>query len=307
MSSRKKQTICWDTFNFLIHKSLQLPDFKLSESEFRFIKTRFKSPRFPFLPSEILNDGKFIQSCVYVIISTKFNFFFFFSAEPVGKPYTLQGQISNKVTCIKDTISASTKLFLIGHSIGCYMILHMLKQLDSNRVLKCFQLFPTVERMALSPKGQTTTPMLRYFRWAAWPIVALPYFFIPDFVKRRILEWFFQDPTICPSAITGTMRLINPTSVCQSFNLAHEEMNTVLEADYELIREFASKLFWYYGAKDHWCPVEYYQDMKNRFPQMDIVLCKEGFEHAFVLKASKPMADLTWQWAENLLSWLCGK
>jgi predicted alpha/beta hydrolase family esterase len=74
----------------------------------------------------------------------------------------LEGQIRHKLTFIRDYLPKDVKLILIGHSIGCYMILKLLDDLESHQVLRCFMLFPTIERMAESPKGQVATPLLKY-------------------------------------------------------------------------------------------------------------------------------------------------
>lgn len=73
---------------------------------------------------------------------------------------TLDGQIKHKLTFINKFVPKDVKLIFIGHSIGCYMILKLLDELDSHHVLRCFMLFPTIERMAESPKGEIATPML---------------------------------------------------------------------------------------------------------------------------------------------------
>jgi hypothetical protein len=48
------------------------------------------------------------------------------------------------------------------------MILKLLDDLESHQVLRCFMLFPTIERMAESPKGQVATPLLKYLRCTIW-------------------------------------------------------------------------------------------------------------------------------------------
>jgi len=58
-----------------------------------------------------------------------------------------------------------------------------------------------------------------------------------------------------------------------------------------LVRKHIDKTRYYYGATDHWCPKQHYYDMKERFPDHDkIELCSDGFRHAFIIDASRPMA-----------------
>lgn len=62
------------------------------------------------------------------------------------------------------------------------------------------------------------------------------------------------------------------------------------------------QLIFYYGADDHWCPLQYYRDMKQDFPQGDLRLCERGFRHAFVLDAGTHVAHLVVQWVAALLT-----
>ncbi len=77
------------------------------------------------------------------------------------------------------------------------------------------------------------------------------------------------------------------------------EMKEVVQMDVDTVNNHLSKLLFYYGTSDGWCPVDYYYDTKARFPNGDIRLCKHGIEHAFVLESSELMADLVWNWMKE--------
>ena len=77
------------------------------------------------------------------------------------------------------------------------------------------------------------------------------------------------------------------------------EMKEVIDMDEDNIRQHLPKLLFYYGAKDGWCPVDFYYDAKALFPEGDIRLCKRGIDHAFVLESSELMADLVWNWMKE--------
>lgn len=65
-----------------------------------------------------------------------------------------------------------------------------------------------------------------------------------------------------------------------------------------------TQLIFYYGATDHWCPVQFYQDMKQDFPHADLRLCERGFRHAFVLDAGSQVAHMVVQWLpQDLTAW----
>lgn len=56
------------------------------------------------------------------------------------------------------------------------------------------------------------------------------------------------------------------------------------------------QLIFYYGAADHWCPLQYYHDIKQDFPEGDFRLCENGFRHAFVLDAGREVAKMVTEW-----------
>ena len=68
--------------------------------------------------------------------------------------YDLEQQVEHKKQVLRREIKKEEQrgvvvdLVLVGHSIGCYMILEALKDATIlNRVKHCILLFPTVERM----------------------------------------------------------------------------------------------------------------------------------------------------------------
>ena len=78
---------------------------------------------------------------------------------------TLTGQIDHKLSFLRDHVPEGVKVVLVGHSIGCYMILSLLRALPRARVPLALMLMPTIERMAESPQGRKVAPLLRHARW----------------------------------------------------------------------------------------------------------------------------------------------
>uniref|UniRef100_A0A8C6P4K6 Lipid droplet-associated hydrolase n=1 Tax=Nothobranchius furzeri TaxID=105023 RepID=A0A8C6P4K6_NOTFU len=168
------------------------------------------------------------------------------------------------------------ELVLVGHSIGCYMILEMLKRNPELKVLKAILLFPTIERMAQSPQGKVMTPVLCQMRYLAYlPVFLLS--LLPGAVQALLVRLVLTD-FIPPAA--------------NSMYLGGQEMRKVLERDNLTIEKNLDKLIFYYGAADHWCPVTYFHDIRRDFPQGDFQLCDKGFRHAFVLDAGQEVAQM---------------
>ncbi len=75
--------------------------------------------------------------------------------------YTLNGQIQHKIDFLRERVPESAELTLIGHSIGCKMILEAMRANDNAgseepkvNIKAGYLLFPTIEWMIESPAGK---------------------------------------------------------------------------------------------------------------------------------------------------------
>ncbi|XP_077167754.1 lipid droplet-associated hydrolase [Paroedura picta] len=216
--------------------------------------------------------------------------------------FGLSGQTEHKLNFLRKNVPRDMKLVLIGHSIGCYIALEMMKQAPELEVLRCVMLFPTIEHMAQSPQGKIMTPFLCQLRYIVYmPIYLLT--LLPEMIKSTLVRFFlrglkFQDEHL----ITASLALANMNCIANVMYLASQEMRIVVERDRRTIRQHLKKLTFYYGATDPWCPVRYYEEMKAEFPEGDIRLCEKGIRHAFVLGASKEVAAMITEWVQDDLA-----
>ncbi|XP_026166552.1 lipid droplet-associated hydrolase isoform X1 [Mastacembelus armatus] len=221
-----------------------------------------------------------------------------------GDVFGLNGQVEHKLAFLRKHVPRETSLVLVGHSIGCYIILEMMKRDPDLKVLKAIMLFPTIERMAQSPQGKVMTPMLCHMRYVAYlPVFLLS--LLPDSLKSSLIKLVlsgihYLDPTI----VQPTVGLLSGDCAANAMYMGGQEMRKVLERDNTAIEKNLEKLIFYYGASDHWCPVQYYQDIKQDFPHGDIKLCKNGFRHAFVLDAGREVAEMVVEWIRGDMSFL---
>ena len=232
------------------------------------------------------------------------NLTFIVSAKAEKSFYTLDDQVDHKINFISQYVPVSVKLILVGHSIGCYIILKMLERLHATRVLKCVLLFPVIERLSVTNQGRVFSQLLKYFRWYT-PAVTYPLGqLVPVSVKQSLIRWYLGSETE-DFVIKATSKFINYTVLHNHVNLAHLELKHLHEADHEVIQRNIDKLMMYYGTSDRWCPVSYYEDMIRIYPDADIRLCQRDIQHAFVLRDSTQMADIVWQWLCERLPTLC--
>ncbi|KAM6912942.1 lipid droplet-associated hydrolase [Xenentodon cancila] len=216
--------------------------------------------------------------------------------------FGLNGQVEHKLTFIRKRVPRETSLVLVGHSIGCYMILEMMRRNPELRVVRAIMLFPTIERMAQTPQGKVMTPVLCQLRYLAYlPVFLLS--LLPECVQAALIKLMFSGiPSLDQCTIQPTVELLSGDCAANSMYLGGQEMRTVLERDNITIRKHLDKLLFYYGATDHWCPVRYFHDMKRDFPLGDFRLCEKGFRHAFVLDSGCQVAKMLVEWIHEALN-----
>lgn len=205
--------------------------------------------------------------------------------------YGLYGQIRHKVEFVRSHVTGKRAVFLAGHSIGAYMMLQVLEELKELNVKRSFLLFPVIERLAETPNACSLMWDARLLRLLSWFIVLL-LVVLPEAVKSLLVSWYCQNlpPAIRQRAFKATCMLFEPTVFQIVVNMAHEELRTLVERDDEFIGAHLERLTFYYGCSDGWCPVRFYQDIKETFPNGDITLCSLNIKHAFVLDRTAEIA-----------------
>ncbi|XP_060642999.2 lipid droplet-associated hydrolase isoform X1 [Anolis sagrei] len=216
----------------------------------------------------------------------------------VDDVFGLRGQIEHKLNFLRNNVPRDTKLVLIGHSVGCYIALEIMKLAPELQILRTVLLFPTIERMAQSPQGKIMTPLMCQFRY----IVYMPlYLFtlLPERLKSFLVRFVLRQQCSDENSLAATVDLINIDCIANAMYMGSKEMRMIIEKDSNIVRKHLKKLTFYYGATDPWCPVQYYEEMKMEFPDGDIRLCEKGFRHAFVLETPKEMAEMVTAWLED--------
>lgn len=199
--------------------------------------------------------------------------------------YGLSAQLQHKVEFIKKYIPEDAQLHLIGHSIGAWFVLNLLKNNDINkRIKRCYLLFPTIEYMAETRNGIFFCTILSRIAsllvFLSWIFTAI----FPLFVQTLSIRIFGMFWGIPARSVTAVLQMLNPKVLERIFNLGKEEMKYVREADHETISKYADKLWLYYGTNDNWAPKKYYRNIISKHSNLNAHLCQRGFQHAFVLR-----------------------
>ncbi|XP_068420654.1 lipid droplet-associated hydrolase isoform X1 [Eschrichtius robustus] len=222
------------------------------------------------------------------------------NAQEIKDIYGLRGQVEHKLAFLRTHVPKEMKLVVIGHSIGCYFSLQVLKRAPELPVIRSFLLFPTIERMSESPKGKLATPLLCWFRYAFYVpgyLLLKPW---PEKIKSLVIRMLLRRMNL--QSEFSFLNLLEPFCLINAAYLGSQEMMEVVKRDNETIKEHLSKLTFYYGTIDAWCPKEYYEDMKKDFPEGDIRLCEKKIPHDFILYFYQEMADMVADWLKDDLS-----
>lgn len=78
--------------------------------------------------------------------------------------------------------------------------------------------------------------------------------------------------------------------------MADQEMVRVREIDIDIIARNKHRIKIYYGAIDGWTPLTYYNQLKERIPDVDASVDDRQINHAFVLRSSVEMGIIVAEW-----------
>lgn len=211
--------------------------------------------------------------------------------------YNLKGQMDHKIEFIERFLPKDVKVYLIGHSVGSWMCLNLLKVPQfSQQVQHTYLMFPTIERMSESEKGRRVPTWDRYF-------FLLRLFYntfhrIPTSWKRAVVSWQCKRDKMPEEFVDHCVEYTNPPVIDKIWFLALDEMQTIRELDEENVTSNLNRLKLYYGTIDDWVPTEYYHEIVERFPDIDAELCKQKYEHAFVLKTGPELGKMVSEWID---------
>jgi pimeloyl-ACP methyl ester carboxylesterase len=229
-----------------------------------------------------------------------------------GRPFSFPAQLAYMRALLRGTLRETAqqqrRIFLAGHSVGAYTVLHMLDSLrtsttlsesDRARVCKAFMLFPTVMDIAATPNGRVHTPALKWLRPVALGIVGMASL-LPRSLQRFLL---YRAVGLHPYEVEGAQGLLQFRTAAACMLMAHEEMCTIGPLDMErFVRPHMDKLHWVWGQTDAWAPLSQLQRLKDHFGyDLSYELAPKDAKHAFVVGGSHLVAPVI---AEQIMPFL---
>ncbi|KAL4916791.1 hypothetical protein BDW62DRAFT_218427 [Aspergillus aurantiobrunneus] len=221
----------------------------------------------------------------------------------------------------KQRQSPRPKVILIGHSVGTYMAMEILRRHRERQetaasenndfdIIGGVMLFPTVMDIASSPAGQKLMFLLRLI-----PQLALVVSFfariltavLPNPIIRTLVKFVMRSPP--DAAVDATVSFLkSKRGVRQALHMGADEMRTITTDKWsddvwgvsrapepQSQPQLLTRLFFYFGRNDHWVAEQTREEIvaargatTKAGPRM--IVCEESLPHAFCLKHNETMA-----------------
>ncbi|KJH41528.1 hypothetical protein DICVIV_12500 [Dictyocaulus viviparus] len=207
--------------------------------------------------------------------------------------FQLDEQVQHKLDFVLEHLPKAAKIYILGHSIGAYMMLRILPYIkDEFNVKKAIGLFPTVEKLADSPNGLRLRRVLAMLDSNQWLAKLLSFWldYIPNSMKRWLVLWNVDGDVAPDNVIVAATELLNMNVFRNIVHLSNDEFNKVNDLDDTLVVN-KELLYFYYGKQDGWCPEELGYLMEQRLPDGHVLVDEQGCEHAFVIRDGATIAE----------------
>ncbi|KAL3990067.1 hypothetical protein ACH3XW_30200 [Acanthocheilonema viteae] len=213
----------------------------------------------------------------------------------------LAEQIKHKSNFCLQYLTKKTKLILIGHSVGSYIMLRILPDLLKHEfsVVRCIALFPTIERLAESPNGERLLPWLKRFcEWDCILQVVLSWLrYLPNSMKKCICTFLMRNHSGCfpPCILQTAVEIIDVNVIRNIIFMAMDELFTISHLDESLLH-YSDRCRFLYGTDDRWSPLCYGLEMQKKLGKDLVIIDNKKCDHAFVLNHGEVVAHEVANW-----------
>lgn len=205
--------------------------------------------------------------------------------------FNLQGQLAHKLDLMINYVDKKSKIHLVGHSIGAWLILELLNinESISKKVSSINLLFPTLQKMAETRNGKFLNKVLRrinIFLVMMFSLVSL----LPLWLRLYVIGLYLKFNSLPPHYADRILKYLNPKVGEKVLFLAYDEMDTVTVLNTVALDKIKNLTNVIYSNKDGWAPVHYMDDLRIFQPHLQMI--EVDIDHAFVLKSSEQVAEM---------------
>lgn len=211
--------------------------------------------------------------------------------------YNLEAQLRHKEDLI-NLIDERSKVHLIGHSIGAWMLIEILQSKPNimKRVKSVHLLFPTLQKMADTVNGFIVNKLVRNLHYFIILFIHFLYL-LPKKLVEYLIKFYGKINSLPQHHSKNILKYLNPKIVEKVMMLAYDEMDTVRNLNIEGINKIKTITNVIYGSSDGWAPISYMEELNRFLP--DIKMKEVNIDHAFVLKSSETVAEMVSQNLNN--------
>uniref|UniRef100_A0A8H7YAS9 Lipid droplet-associated hydrolase n=1 Tax=Psilocybe cubensis TaxID=181762 RepID=A0A8H7YAS9_PSICU len=174
----------------------------------------------------------------------------------------------------------STKIILVGHSVGSWIISQILKE-RKDYIKAVFLLFPTLSNIANTPNGKLLHPI---FAPLSRHILS-SFSFLIGFLPRSLLSALYSS---WPEQQLRVLQnfLSSKTTIFSALTMGAEEMSTIKQLEAHILKENKEKIYAYYAQQDDWVGEErqvIFNLLDPDCQSSQVVQGSAGVPHAFCI------------------------
>ncbi|KAJ6778495.1 LIPASE [Salix koriyanagi] len=199
-----------------------------------------------------------------------------------GKLFSLQDQIDHKVDFIKQELqNIELPIILVGHSIGSYISLEMLRSLE--KVTYLIGLYPFLMLNPLSKQQSNIENVAESSILSAllsFSVATLG--LLPQCTLRFMLSKSLGSSWSDTAIDAACSHLLQYHTFRNMLYMALMEFRKLSEMpDWAFMRENHEKIAFLFGVDDHWGPLQMFEEISKQAPGISLSIEREGHTHSF--------------------------
>ncbi|CAB3400148.1 unnamed protein product [Caenorhabditis bovis] len=207
--------------------------------------------------------------------------------------FSLSDQVQHKLDFAREYLPRGLRVYMIGHSIGSYMLLSILPYIkDDFNLKKSVCLFPRLERVSESPHGIRLKKVISTLTTNDWLAKSISFWLdvLPERTKRWLIRVNLTHDRTSPEILNAISEIMHMHIFRNIIRLFNDELENLGPLDENLLFH-KEMIYFYYGTNDGWCPLVLGENMKKKMSRGHVIIDDSGIEHAFVLRDSGLMAE----------------
>lgn len=209
----------------------------------------------------------------------------------------LVGQICTFFDTLEESYLEKVDFIVASHSLGSYLTTQLLKKRPNANIIKIISLFPSMKRMAATPRGLQVAPITSLIPRTILGYGVSALSLLPKRILKHIALFLHPEHT----ADSIVEHLLNRDAALSALYLGNDEMRVIRELEKEVLIKNQHKWHIYFGEGDGWCPPDHIEEITTTASNIQYILCEEGHDHAFVISSSIPIAETVIDWIRPVM------